>query len=173
MPSTPAPLKSSFEPFADPATRVLILGSLPGDVSLARGQYYGNPRNQFWRLLESAAQVSLPEDYEARLAALQAVGVGLWDVVHSAQRVGSLDGAIRAHQPNALAEFAATLPRLRAIAFNGGKAAAIGAPQLAGRTAAILIPLPSSSPANTTPFEVKRAAWRALGRFLVSAPGAS
>ena len=43
--------KSSFEPVADTGARLLILGSLPGEVSLAKAQYYGNARNQFWRLI--------------------------------------------------------------------------------------------------------------------------
>ncbi|MEJ0065619.1 MAG: DNA-deoxyinosine glycosylase [Caulobacteraceae bacterium] len=114
--------------------------------SLRRSQYYGNPVNQFWKLIGAVLGADVEAlDYEGRLAALQAGGVGLWDVVRSARRAGSLDGAIRDHQPNALAELAASLPALRAIAFNGGKASAIGRREL-GAGGWALLDLPSSSP---------------------------
>jgi hypoxanthine-DNA glycosylase len=164
--SAPALRKASFAPIADAGARLLILGSLPGEMSLRRGQYYGNPQNQFWRLMGVALGRELPEPYEARLVALQGAGVALWDVVRSAVRAGSLDGQIRDHRPNPLAEFVATLPRLRAVAFNGKTAAAIGARALAGVAALELIPLPSSSPAYTLPFERKAQAWAELRRFL-------
>jgi double-stranded uracil-DNA glycosylase len=166
----PTDLKTSFAPVADPAARVLILGSLPGELSLRRAQYYGNPRNQFWRLLSGVLEADLEAmDYEPRLTALQTAGVGLWAVVRSARRAGSLDGAIRDHQPNALADFAATLPTLRAIAFNGGKASAIGRRQLSGPARWALLDLPSSSPAHTMAFEDKLAQWLRLKAHIASA----
>jgi hypoxanthine-DNA glycosylase len=159
-------LKRSFPPVVSEATRLLLLGSLPGEESLARQRYYANPRNQFWALMEGVIGrdlVALP--YEERLAALLASGVGLWDAVGSATRRGSLDGAIRDHTANALPELAAQLPNLRAFAFNGGKAAAIGRQVLAGSELA-LVQLPSSSPAYTMPFAAKQAEWRKLRDFL-------
>jgi hypoxanthine-DNA glycosylase len=165
--AAPAALrKSSFAPVADAGARLLILGSLPGEMSLRIGQYYGNPQNQFWRLMGAALGRPLPDAYEARLAALQGAGVALWDVVRSAVRPGSLDGQIRDHQPNPLADFAATLPRLQAVAFNGKTAAAIGVRALADVAALELIALPSSSPAYTLAFDRKAAAWTQLRRFL-------
>jgi TDG/mug DNA glycosylase family protein len=160
------PLKRSFPPVADARTRVLVLGSLPGEESLARGRYYANPRNQFWRLIGEVIEVDLvPLDYDARLHLLLGAGVGLWDSVASATRRGSLDGNIRGHSPNRLADLAAALPALRAIGFNGGTAAALGMAQLAGSGAA-LVRLPSSSPAYTLPYRDKRDAWIALRAFL-------
>jgi hypoxanthine-DNA glycosylase len=160
-------LKRSFPPVVDSATRILVLGSLPGEQSLARGQYYANPRNQFWRLIGAVTGNDLvPLGYEARLEALLAAGIGLWDMVGSATRRGSLDGAIRGHSANDLAAFASSLPRLRAIGFNGGKSASLGLPQLAGRTGLACIPLPSSSPAFTLPYERKLAAWMQLADYL-------
>ncbi len=151
----------------DVRTRLLVLGSLPGEVSLARGQYYAHPQNQFWRLMAEVTGRPLPAmAYEARLAALLEAGVGLWDVIATAERAGSLDGAIRAHQPNALGALAAGLPRLQAIAFNGGKAAAIGRKALAGLEDWALVDLPSSSPAYTRPFAEKLAAWKVLAAIV-------
>jgi double-stranded uracil-DNA glycosylase len=160
-------LKRSFPPVVDRRTRLLVLGSLPGEVSLARRQYYAHPRNHFWRLIGAvtgADLVSLP--YEARLEALLAAGIGLWDTVGAATRRGSLDAAIRDHSANDLAALAQALPELRAVAFNGGKSAALGRPRLAERPDLALIPLPSSSPAYTMKFEAKLAAWRRLAPFL-------
>lgn len=156
-------VKSSFAPVADSRTRLLICGSLPGDRSLAAGRYYAHPQNQFWRLAGDAIGVPLAAlDYQARLAALGDAGVGLWDVVGSASREGSLDASIRDIAANDLAALAGRLPMLRTVAFNGGKAAAIGQRLLAERPDLRLIALPSSSPALTWPYARKLEMWRAL-----------
>jgi len=154
-------MKASFAAVVNPDVRLLILGSLPGDASLRRGQYYGHPQNQFWRLMGRVLDGPLPDDYEARLASLLAAGVGLWDVVRTAERAGSLDAAIRHHQPNALRDLAASLPRLRAVAFNGATAARLGEKLLA-ETRLRPIRLPSSSPAYTLAFDRKADAWLQL-----------
>ncbi len=159
-------MKRSFAPVVNADTRLLLLGSLPGEQSLVEQRYYANPRNQFWRLVGSVIErelASLP--YLERLEALLDAGIGLWDVVRSAERTGSLDAAIRSHQANALGQLASSLPRLRAIGFNGGTSARIGIKEL-GATRLALVPLPSSSPAYTLAFEAKQEAWRALQRFL-------
>ncbi len=160
-------LKFSFPPVVDAQTRVLLLGSLPGEQSLARAQYYAHPRNQFWRLVGDVIDVDLVDlPYPDRLKALLAARIGLWDVVASASRKGSLDGAIREHSANDLRNLVERLPALAAIGFNGGKSAMIGRKQLGPDVAAPMVALPSSSPAYTLPFADKRAAWRALRDFL-------
>jgi TDG/mug DNA glycosylase family protein len=160
-------VKRSFPPVVDARTRLLVLGSLPGEESLARRQYYGNPRNHFWRLMSEVVGADLVAlAYEERLAALLDAGIGLWDTVGAATRRGSLDGNIRGHQPNALLELVVRLPALRAVGFNGGKSAALGMKQLAGEQRLALIALPSSSPAYTLSFEAKREAWLQLRAFL-------
>ncbi len=135
-------------------------------MSLTRAQYYAHPQNQFWRLMETVIEADLVGlAYQARLVTLLGHGVGLWDVVGQARRTGSLDGAIREVTPNALGEFAATLPALRAIAFNGLTAAAIGRKQLPADFAPAVISLPSSSPAHTLAFARKAEVWAALRGF--------
>jgi TDG/mug DNA glycosylase family protein len=164
-------LKTAFPASVDRNTRLLLLGSLPGEVSLAARQYYANPTNQFWRLIGAVVGEDLRAlAYPDRLRRLLAKGVGLWDVVKSARRVGSLDTAIRDHQPNDLRDFAATLPTLRAIAFNGGKASALGRKQLLGSDRPIaLTTLPSSSAAYCSiPFEAKQAQWMKLQAYIGS-----
>ena len=163
----PDQLKRSFPPVVNGETRLLLLGSLPGEESLARQRYYANPRNQFWRLVGAVIETDLVAmDYQQRLEALLATRIGLWDVVASATRAGSLDGDIRGHSANALAELAGTLPELGAIGFNGGTSARIGTKELGENTALALVPLPSSSPAFTLPYERKLDAWLKLRQFL-------
>ncbi|MEG2963951.1 MAG: DNA-deoxyinosine glycosylase, partial [Janthinobacterium sp.] len=113
------PLKRCFDPVVDAGTRLLILGSLPGEKSLAHSQYYAHPQNKFWMLLGEVLGVHLTSlPYAERLSTLLAQGVGLWDVVAQAQRTGSLDSNIRARDDNDLVALAASLPQLHTIAFN-------------------------------------------------------
>jgi hypoxanthine-DNA glycosylase len=159
--------KSSFPPVVAPDTRLLILGSLPGEKSLAVQRYYAHPQNRFWHLIGKVIGTELePLGYEERLGALLAAKVGLWDTVASARRTGSLDAAIREAEPNPLAELAASLPDLRAVGFNGKTSARIGMPQLA-HTSLTLVPLPSSSPAHASMrLTEKEKLWGQLRDFL-------
>ena len=161
------PEKRSFAPVVTPDARLLILGSLPGDRSLAAQRYYAHPQNQFWRLMSGVLGRDLVAlDYEARLAALAAAQIGLWDVVASARREGSTDAAIRDHIGNDLPGLVSTLPHLRAVAFNGATAFRHGSKQLAGAAGIALIALPSSSPLHTVGVAAKQPAWDALREFL-------
>ena len=156
-----------FEPVVDDRTRVLILGSLPGDASLKAAQYYAHPRNGFWPLIGLLLDEDLPVlPYEQRLDRLRARGVGLWDVIASAERSGSLDAAIRSPEAADLRGLAAGLPHLRAVAFNGGLAARLGRRILADLDGVALIDLPSSSPAHARPLADKHQAWAALAPFI-------
>lgn len=163
--------KAGFPAIVDADTRVLILGSLPGEASLAAQQYYGNPRNAFWRLMEGVLDTPLvPLAYDDRLAALLARGVGLWDVIAEAERPGSLDAAIRDPAANDLLALIETLPNLQVVAFNGGTAAKLGG-RLIGDHVATLA-LPSSSPAHAArSFEQKAEAWNGLRVFLPTRAG--
>src|SRR6188768_1018436 len=108
--------KSSFPPVVAPDTRVLVLGSLPGEKSLAVQRYYAHPQNRFWHLIGKVIGTELePLAYEERLEALLTAKVGLWDTVASAHRTGSLDAAIREAEHNPLVELVASLPELRAV----------------------------------------------------------
>jgi hypoxanthine-DNA glycosylase len=163
-------LKRCFAPVVDSNTRLLILGSLPGEMSLAQGQYYAHKQNRFWHLIGDVIGEPLPGmSYEARLQALLDHRVGLWDVIAKARREGSLDSRIRDHATNDLAALVAGLPNLAAVAFNGGTAAKIGMQALAeSRPSLDLVKLPSSSPAYAAvPYAEKLKAWEALRKWLV------
>ncbi len=160
--------KRCFPPVVDNHTRVLVLGSLPGEVSLAQSQYYAHKQNQFWRLIgEVIGQDLVTMPYDARLQTLLACNLGLWDVVAEAKREGSLDSNIRDHAGNDLVGLIESLPKLAVIAFNGGTAERIGSKVLGkhGDRHPVLR-LPSSSPAHTMPYADKLIAWRALGGWL-------
>jgi hypoxanthine-DNA glycosylase len=157
-----------FPPVTRADTRLLVLGSLPGAISLAEARYYAHPQNQFWRLMSAVIGRDLgPLAYEDRLETLLDAKVGLWDTVAAATREGSLDAAIRLHEASDLAALAATLPELRAIAFNGATSAKIGRRQLGPATGMTLIDLPSSSPAYAAlSFERKCKRWLELAAYL-------
>jgi double-stranded uracil-DNA glycosylase len=162
MPSTTSSLLAGFPPVLAADTRILILGSFPGEASLAAQQYYAHPRNQFWRLLSAVLNddmVSLP--YDARLERLKTHQVGLWDVLAACEREGSLDAAIRKPQANNFEHLKHECPRLRRVCFNG---------KTSGRFEALFqdagfetLVLPSSSPANAQlSFEQKLTIWHQI-----------
>jgi hypoxanthine-DNA glycosylase len=150
---------------------ILILGSFPGARSLAEQRYYAHPQNRFWRFLGAAAGLPLAEAAPAgRLGLLEQGGIALWDVLAAADRVGSLDAAIRNPVANDIAGFAATLPKLRAIACNGGTSFRLSLPWRA-RVAVPVLRLPSSSPANArTPAAVLEREWADTLRPYLSPP---
>jgi hypoxanthine-DNA glycosylase len=161
----PAPArKRCFDPVVDERTRLLVLGSLPGEQSLTRQEYYGNKQNRFWMLMSEVVGLDLVRlDYAARLKALLANGVGLWDVVAEAQRAGSLDSKIRDRADNDLPGLIATLPNLTTIALNGSTATRIGKKVLGQHAHRYrIISLPSSSPAYTLAYAEKLVVWRSL-----------
>jgi len=157
--------KHGLPPVLGRATRVLILGSFPGEASLVARQYYAHPRNHFWPLVAAlidAPVTALP--YRERLRQLRANGIGLWDVFVACNRHGSLDGAIRMAERGEVGRVRRAAPAVALVCFNGKTAArALPAWRDAGYAT---LALPSSSPAYTRPFAEKLAAWRQIGAFL-------
>ena len=159
-------MKRGLPPIAGESTRLFILGSLPGDRSLAEGRYYAHPTNQFWKLVGTVIGrdlASLP--YDDRLPVLAEHGIGLWDVVSAAHREGSADHAIRDAIHNDIGGFKRDYPLLEAVAFNGGRSAKDGFRLLGGIEDLELIALPSSSGLAAIPFAEKAAAWAQIARF--------
>ena len=154
-----------FPPIARPDARILILGSLPGERSIAAQQYYAHPQNAFWRIMREL--FGIEGDYRSRCEQLTRRRVALWDVLHSSVRPGSLDSAIRLDSAvtNDFAAFFVEHPHLRLIAFNGRKAEQLFARNVGEAVPETQVPrigLPSTSPAYAAmPFSGKLAAWRA------------
>jgi len=142
------------------ATRLVVLGSFPSAASLAAGEYYAHPRNQFWPLLSALFGLDLRAlPYRERLAEVRRRGLGIWDVYASCRRAGSLDSAIEDAELNDLAGLRRRAPALVAVAHNGGESARA---MRVTRTLGLPVwRLPSTSPANASwSFERKRSAWR-------------
>ena len=153
--------KHGLPPVLDADTRVLILGSFPGEASLAASQYYAHPRNHFWPIVAAVLGEDLSATpYRARLACLKAHGLGLWDTIVACERQGSLDGAIRRAERGDVTRVRHVARRLELVCFNG-KTAARAEPVWREAGYATLV-LPSTSPAYTRPFAEKLAAWRAI-----------
>jgi hypoxanthine-DNA glycosylase len=155
-----------FKPIATDNARVLILGTLPGEVSQAEQRYYAHQRNQFWRIVGSVFGFSPDLEYQERLSKLKEHGVALWDVCASARRSGSLDSAIRSAQSNAFNHFFQSHPGIQLVCFNGKTAGRLYLrdvlPMLAeGARRFACKQLPSTSPAHAAMlFEQKLEVWR-------------
>ncbi len=142
--------KTAFPPVAAPDAKILILGSMPGEESLRRQEYYAHPRNAFWTIMGKLFGFSPDAPYCERLEALKMNRVALWDVLTACQRDGSLDAAIRNPEPNDLQGFLQQHPRIGVIYCNGQTAYSFMKKYLATHPD-IKTPvssLPSTSPAN-------------------------
>lgn len=156
----------AFPPLATPSATRLILGSMPGEASLHAQQYYAHPRNAFWPIMAALFGCAATAPYAARVQALHATGVAVWDVLQSCTRTGSLDTAIEPASmvANDFAAFFAAHPQITRVYFNGSKAEStfkrMVRPQLPALPLTYLR-LPSTSPAHAAlSYDKKLAAWK-------------
>jgi hypoxanthine-DNA glycosylase len=161
-------LANGFPPIEAASATVLILGSMPGEASLAAGEYYAHPRNQFWPIMGELVGARPGLSYENRLCILKSAGIALWDVLRSCSREGSLDSRIATASivPNDFDAFFRHHPEISLIFFNGSKAEQCFwryvRPSLKSEPWQYRR-LPSTSPANAgTSYEKKLDAWRAV-----------
>ena len=156
---------TGFAPVIDARVTTLILGSFPSEASLAAGQYYAHPRNQFWTLLARILDEPLVEmSYAERMACVLRHRIGIWDVLGACRREGSLDAAIRDGAPNDFSRLHRLAPRLATVVFNGAAAGRF-APLFARGGFEVHV-LPSSSPAHAArSLEQKLALWRRVLRL--------
>lgn len=140
--------KQSFESITSLQPEILILGSLPGDLSLEVNQYYGHPRNRFWKMMFEIFKTEFSEDYEVRKQLILQNKLALWDVAHTAERKGSMDVDMRNVSPNQIDEFLNEHPTIEKIIFNGKKAEQLFWKYFDKKTSIEYISVPSTSPAN-------------------------
>jgi TDG/mug DNA glycosylase family protein len=158
-----------FPPVSAPDARVLILGSMPSQESLARQQYYAHPRNAFWPIVTSLLEISSTE-YDERVRQAAGKGLAIWDVLRDCVRSGSLDSDIDENTAvtNDFGMFFSAHPHIGRVFFNGAKAESIYLkrvlPDLPEQAAALpMVRLPSTSAANAgMSFEQKKSAWKAI-----------
>lgn len=142
-------IKESLPPLVGSNPTILILGTLPGDESLQKKQYYAKSGNRFWSIIACVVNCPCPSTYEEKKQLLFTHKITLWDIAHTADRQGSLDSDIRSECPNDLQKFLRQYPTIRTIAFNGGKAERLYNKYFAGQFPDIRhLKLRSSSPAN-------------------------
>jgi hypoxanthine-DNA glycosylase len=159
-----------FAPLVGRQPRLLILGSMPSEASIAAGEYYGLPRNAFWTIMGELYGAGRELDYAARVSRITQHGVAVWDVLAECQRNGSLDSAIQMRDAR-INDFAGFFRRhrgIRRVYFNGSKAAEIYR-RRALADVQLVAPylnhqrLPSTSPAMASlSLAEKTAAWQAL-----------
>lgn len=114
-------IQNVLPPVIDESTKVLILGSMPSQLSLQKQQYYGNPRNHFWPIIGKILNCEIPSDYDERIKLLKKHHIGLWDTIQSCEREGSSDASIRNVIPNDFKNLLLTYSNIRIILFNGAK----------------------------------------------------
>lgn len=153
----------SFKPIIDSESKVLILGSVPGEVSLKEQQYYAHPRNSFWKILFALFEEPYEEDYEKRKAFLARHHIALWDVIEQCEREGSLDTAIKAEKANDFDWLFKTYPNIQAVLFNGVKAHEVFRKKVGFKYEGIAFyKLGSTSPARAVNFEKKLKEWQVI-----------
>lgn len=157
------PLLEGLPPIVGDGARLLILGNMPSAMSLALRQYYGNPRNAFWRITGELFAFDPAADYASRTAALRARGVAVWDVLRLCRRRGSLDSAVEPDSmaPNDFAMLFDTHPHIDRVLFNGAAAETNFRRLVDADLPLHFRRVPSTSPAQTMRFEDKLSAWRA------------
>lgn len=153
-----------LEPILAPDTRILILGSMPSEISLEKGEYYANPRNHFWKIICSVCDTSPLIDYKDKVQMLLDRGIGLWDVLASCERQGSLDANIRNEQVNDFEALFREYKKIKYVLFNGAKAYEVFEKKVGVQIADGIewIRMPSTSPANTISFDIKLNTWSRL-----------
>jgi hypoxanthine-DNA glycosylase len=160
--------KQGFPPLIDNNSRVLILGTMPGEQSLQLQQYYGNPLNQFWKILAAVYQIEIGNTYEEKKEFLKKHHLAVWDVLEHCEGPGSLDKNIKAAEPNDFRNLLHTYTQLQLIAFNSKKAAEwFDRKVVLGKKLTIPIEvkkivLPSTSPAATLSLSAKVEQWRQI-----------
>ncbi|MBS0298453.1 MAG: DNA-deoxyinosine glycosylase [Proteobacteria bacterium] len=159
----------SFPPIAGNQAKILILGSMPGQASLAAQQYYAHRRNAFWPIMTQWLHIDAQASYEEKVTALQSSPIALWDVLKSCQRVGSLDSMIESGTQisNDFPSFFSTHRKITHVFFNGGTAEASFKRYVLPESGLdlLLARLPSTSPANARlSFDDKCKAWHDMLR---------
>lgn len=157
-------MPQSFAPLINSSTKILVIGTMPGIASLEAAEYYGHPRNAFWKIIASLFNDGVDfKDYDEKKACLLSQEIGLWDSLQSCSRKGSLDSDIKNARPNDFETLLKSYP-VKKLVFNGNKAF-----EFFRRFHKEILEsidfeiMPSTSPANATiSFDKKLALWKSV-----------
>ena len=154
-------LKQGLEPWVGESPYVLILGTLPSDVSIKSQAYYQNKsHNSFYKIMEHLFQRSVGQ---SDMDFITSNHIALWDCMKKANRKGSLDANIKNDIPNDIKAFLQIHPTITTVVLNGGLAKKKfyrNFPALDFSERIKVIALISSSNAASKKFEEKLEEWR-------------
>ncbi|MGK4567905.1 DNA-deoxyinosine glycosylase [Flavobacterium sp. 3HN19-14] len=152
---------SSFPPFVNEDSEILILGTMPGATSLAKQEYYGFNQNAFWKIIYSVfAELPVAATFDEKKEVLKQNKIAVWDVLENCERKGSLDIHIKNHKENDFDTFFSEYPKIRKILFNGKESHKYFFRKYGQIEGLEYHVMPSTSPANTMTFEKKLEAWK-------------
>jgi hypoxanthine-DNA glycosylase len=150
----------SFPYFVNSNTEILILGTMPGLVSLAKQEYYANPRNHFWKIMFTLFDaMPISEVFEEKVQFLLSNKIGLWDVLRNCERKGSLDIHIKNQNENDFETLFNEFPTITKIIFNGKESHKYFLKKFGQIEGITYFVMPSTSPANTMSFDNKLKIW--------------
>lgn len=154
-------MKKAFEPIVHSTSKILILGTMPGEKSLELEEYYGNRGNQFWKIMFSVFNKPLSHDYRVKLELLQDNCIALWDVLQYCEREGSLDSNIKNEAANDFDSFYLMYPDIVHVLFSSKNAAVYYDRYIGRQPGHTYHTLPSPSGANATKsFTEKLQEWK-------------
>ncbi|MBE5320942.1 DNA-deoxyinosine glycosylase [Pedobacter sp. MR2016-19] len=157
-------MKTAFPPIVNEHSKILILGTMPGEKSIALQEYYAHAGNQFWKIIFAIYNQPFTKDYIKKKQILLDNQIALWDVIQYCEREGSADSNIIEEKPNDFAGFFLNYPNIKTIYF-ASKAAKTYYLKHVRREFDLMIygVLPSPSSANTwKTFHEKVKEWKII-----------
>lgn len=151
---------TSFAPYINSDTEILILGTMPGIASLEKQEYYAHPRNHFWKIIYTLFNnMPINAIFDEKIKFLELNRIGLWDVLQNCERKGSLDIHIKNQTENDFDALFQKYPSINKIIFNGKKSHKYFLKKFGQKEGITYYVMPSTSPANTMSFENKLKIW--------------
>lgn len=153
-------MHKSLKCISNDNSSILMLGSFPSEASRKAGEFYGNKRNQFWRLLFNVFNetYTLETSYKEKINFLYNHNIALWDVIKECETKGSLDSEIKNPIFNDINEFISNHPKITRIFCNGQMVYNL-VKKMNIQVDKIEV-LPSSSPTNTMKYDIKLMLWK-------------
>jgi len=160
-------VKTAFPPITDANSKILLLGTMPGEQSLKHQEYYAHKGNQFWKIIFTLFNQPFTYDYEVRKQLLLKQNIALWDVLQYCERLGSADTNIKNEVPNDFEGFYAQHPSVKYVFFTSGKAQEFYDTYVGKKQDINYTNLPSPSSANTwKTFDEKVTEWKIILKYL-------
>lgn len=151
---------TSFAPYINSDTEILILGTMPGIASLEKQEYYAHPRNHFWKIIYTLFNnMPINAIFDEKIKFLELNRIGLWDVLQNCERKGSLDIHIKNQTENDFDALFQKYPSINKIIFNGKESHKYFLKKFGQKEGITYYVMPSTSPANTMSFENKLKIW--------------